>query len=56
MTVRHGKGSQLQSARTFLESDESVLVHGPSAVVYAVCDTVVDGYMAVVDELSLATP
>jgi len=53
VTVRHGKGSQLQSARTFLESDESVLVHGPSAVVYAVCDTVVDGYMAVVDELQI---
>jgi magnesium transporter len=53
VTVRHGKGSQLQSARTFLESDETVLVHGPSAVVYAVCDTVVDGYMAVVDELQI---
>src|SRR6476620_2349204 len=53
VTVRHGKGSQLQSARTYLESDESVLVHGPSAVVYAVCDTVVDGYIAVVDELQI---
>ena len=53
VTVRHGKGSQLQSARQFLESQEGVLTHGPSAVVYAVCDTVVDGYTAVVDELQV---
>jgi len=30
-----------------------VLSHGPSSVVYAVCDTVVDGYVAVVDELQI---
>ncbi|GAB3262968.1 magnesium/cobalt transporter CorA [Nocardioides dilutus] len=53
VTVRHGQGLQLQSARAFLESRESVLTHGPSAVVYAVCDTVVDGYVAVVDELEV---
>jgi magnesium transporter len=53
VTVRHGQGSQLQSARAFLESRESVLTHGPSAVVYAVCDTVVDGYVAVAAELEV---
>ena len=53
VTVRHGKGSQLQSARAFLESQQGVLTHGPSAVVYAVCDTAVDGYVAVVDELQV---
>jgi magnesium transporter len=53
VTVRHGQGSQLQSARTYLESMESVLEHGPTAVVYAVCDTVVDGYTAIVDELQV---
>ena len=53
VTVRHGKGSQLQSARSFLEAQEGVLTHGPSAVVYAVCDTVVDGYTAVVDDLQV---
>jgi magnesium transporter len=53
VTVRHGHGSQLQSARAFLESRAGVLTHGPSAVVYAVCDTVVDGYVAVVDELEV---
>ena len=53
ITVRHGMGSQLQSARAYLESMEGVLAHGPTAVVYAVCDTVVDGYTAVVQELQI---
>jgi magnesium transporter len=53
ITVRHGRGSQLQSARHFLEEQSSVLTHGPSAVVYAVCDTVVDAYIDVVDELQV---
>ena len=52
VTVRHGRGSELHSARARLESDSAVLTHGPSAVVYAVCDTVVDGYTEVVDELA----
>ncbi|GAA2150977.1 magnesium/cobalt transporter CorA [Nocardioides koreensis] len=51
VTVRHGVGSDLHAARSFLESDESVLNHGPSAVVYAVCDKVVDGYIDVVASL-----
>ncbi|MGA8258190.1 MAG: magnesium/cobalt transporter CorA [Nocardioides sp.] len=51
VTVRHGHGSQLQAARQFLEESESVLTHGPSSVIYAVCDTVVDAYVTVVDDL-----
>ncbi|NYJ01357.1 magnesium transporter [Nocardioides thalensis] len=51
ITVRHGRGSQLKDARRALEQQQAVLDHGPSAVVYAVCDTVVDGYLAVVEEL-----
>ncbi len=51
VSVRHGQGSELHSARNFLEHTENVLDHGPSAVLYAVCDRVVDGYAAVVDEL-----
>jgi magnesium transporter len=51
VSVRHGEGSELHSARNYLESDEAVLTHGPSAVVYAVCDRVVDGYTEVVGEL-----
>ncbi len=47
ITVRHGSGSELHSARRDLEARAKVLTHGPSAVVYAVCDRVVDGYLAV---------
>ena len=47
VTVRHGEGSELATARTWLEAQRTVLEHGPSAVVYAVCDRVVDGYEAV---------
>jgi magnesium transporter len=52
VTVRHGDGSELHTARLDLESKETVLTHGPSAVVYAVCDRVVDGYLAVMDSLA----
>ena len=51
VTVRHGSGSELHTARRWLESKKSVLTHGPSAVIYAVCDSVVDGYTEVVDSL-----
>ena len=53
ITVRHGRGSELHSARARLEAQEAVLTHGPSAVIYAVCDTVVDGYTDVVNELQV---
>ena len=53
VTVRHGKGSGLKDARLALEGMESVLAHGPSAVVYAVCDQVVDNYEAVAGELQI---
>jgi magnesium transporter len=54
VTVRHGGGSELATARAALEADNSetaVLSHGPAGVLYAVCDQVVDEYTAVVDEL-----
>jgi magnesium transporter len=51
ISVRHGSGSELHSARRDLEAKAAVLTHGPSAVVYAVCDRVVDGYLAVVGSL-----
>lgn len=51
ITVRHGEGGALHSARTYLEQRSKVLTHGPSAVIYAVCDSVVDAYSEVVDEL-----
>ena len=51
VTVRHGRGSELHSARLGLEERTAVLGHGPSAVVYAVCDRVVDEYEAVATSL-----
>ena len=53
VTVRHGTGAELASARRDLEARESLLRHGPSSVVYAVCDRVVDGYEAVAAELEV---
>ncbi|MCW2856354.1 MAG: corA [Marmoricola sp.] len=51
VTVRHGKGGGLHDARLALEGMQKVLAHGPSAVVYAVCDQVVDRYEEVAEEL-----
>ncbi len=51
VTVRHGKGGGLHDARLSLEGMQKVLAHGPSAVVYAVCDQVVDRYEEVAEEL-----
>lgn len=44
VTVRHGQGSGLQDSRKYIETHPEVLRHGPTGVVYAVCDRVVDGY------------
>jgi magnesium transporter len=51
VTVRHGEGGALRQARKALEDREQVLAHGPSAVVYAVCDEVVDAYEQVAESL-----
>lgn len=51
VTVRHGIGSGLHEARISLEGMEQLLAKGPAAVVYAVCDAVVDRYEAVVGSL-----
>jgi magnesium transporter len=51
ISVRHGAGGGLAEARHRLEATSNVLAHGPSAVVYAVCDQVVDRYEAVAGSL-----
>ncbi len=53
VTVRHGSGGALSEARHQLEGMSSVLAHGPSAVVYAVCDQVVDRYEEVAGALQV---
>jgi magnesium transporter len=51
VTVRHGSGGGLSDTRHRLEGMHNVLAHGPSAVVYAVCDAVVDRYEEVAGSL-----
>jgi magnesium transporter len=49
VAVRHGEGGELATARSELEERAQVLGHGPAAVLWAICDAVVDGYLAVAD-------
>ncbi len=51
VTVRHGAGNPLRRVRERLESDREMLHHGPTAVLYAVCDEVVDRYGIVAHEV-----
>jgi magnesium transporter len=51
VTVRHGEGAPLASVRKRLEQDPAVLKHGPTSVLYAVSDDVVDHYIDVAAEL-----
>lgn len=51
VTVRHGTISPLGQVRRRLEDEPEVLRHGPTAVMYAVSDTVVDQYMEVAADL-----
>jgi magnesium transporter len=51
VTVRQAGGFELESARHDLEGHADVLKQGPAAVVYAVCDRVVDVYEQVVSAL-----
>ncbi|MFK0236765.1 magnesium and cobalt transport protein CorA [Streptomyces vinaceus] len=51
VTVRHGEGAALSAVRHRLEHEPEVLRHGPTAVLYAVADAVVDHYIEVAAEL-----
>ncbi|MEU8839457.1 magnesium and cobalt transport protein CorA [Streptomyces roseus] len=53
VTVRHGEGAPLSAVRHRLEHDPEVLRHGPTAVLYAVSDAVVDHYIEVAAELQV---
>jgi magnesium transporter len=48
LTVRHGRSPDLAAVRRRLEADPDLLRLGPEAVLYAVLDSVVDGYAPVV--------
>ncbi|MEV0275404.1 magnesium and cobalt transport protein CorA [Streptomyces sp. NPDC050610] len=49
ITVRHGGQGSLRALRHRLQDDPELLVKGPSAVLHAISDQVVDGYIAVAD-------
>jgi magnesium transporter len=53
VTVRHGSGAELAMTRRGLERQAGVLGHGPFAVLYSVCDRIVDDYEHVVAELQV---
>ncbi|MEV4678830.1 MULTISPECIES: magnesium/cobalt transporter CorA [Actinomadura] len=53
VTVRHGAGNPLGPVRKRLEEDAELIAHGATAVLYAVCDEVVDRYGLVAHEVEV---
>ncbi|WP_418961313.1 magnesium/cobalt transporter CorA [Streptomyces tritici] len=53
VTVRHGDSAPLAQVRRRLEAAPEVLRQGPTAVLYAISDAVVDHYMEVAAELQV---
>ncbi|MGA5101380.1 magnesium/cobalt transporter CorA [Streptomyces lavendulocolor] len=53
VTVRHGEGAPLTAVRKRLEAEPEVLRHGPTSVLYAISDAVVDHYIDVAGELQV---
>ena len=51
ITVRHGQASELHEVRERLENDPDLLRRGPTAVLYAIMDRVVDDYAPVAEGL-----
>lgn len=51
ITVRHGQHTTLSGVRRELEADAEQLALGPSTVMHAVADHVVDSYLEVIDAL-----
>ncbi len=52
VTVRHGEVGDLTALRKKLEADPASLVWGPTSVLYAIADTVVDDYVPVIRGLN----
>jgi len=48
VTVRHSQSPDLAVVRRRMEGDSGLLAHGPMAILYAILDSVVDGYAPVV--------
>jgi magnesium transporter len=52
ITVRHGRHASMRGLRRRLEQNPAQLALGPSAVLHAICDKVVDDYLGVVDQVN----
>jgi magnesium transporter len=52
LTVRHGRHAAMSGLRRELEADPRQLALGPSAVLHAVADKVVDDYLVVTDAVT----
>lgn len=52
ITVRHGGSPDLSRVRRRMETDAEMLARGPEAVLYAILDAVVDGYVPVLAGLA----
>ncbi|WP_345623243.1 magnesium and cobalt transport protein CorA [Streptomyces ziwulingensis] len=53
VTVRHGRHGSLGPLREGLESDPEQLAKGPSAVLHAIADHVVDDFLTVIDAVQV---
>ena len=53
VTVRHGEASPLHEVRLDLEAHPDLLGIGPSSVLYAIADRVVDDYAIVIEGLAV---
>jgi magnesium transporter len=53
ISVRHGDPSPLKQVRARLEQDTDLAKRGPSAVLYAILDRIVDDYEPVVDGVTV---
>jgi magnesium transporter len=53
VSVRHGEGSPLHDVRLDLEAYPDLLGIGPSSVLYAIADRIVDDYLAVIDGIAV---
>jgi magnesium transporter len=51
VTVQHGSSKVLDPVRHRLEAMPDLLRHGPSAVLYGICDAVVDEYEKIADDV-----
>jgi magnesium transporter len=53
VTVRHGEAGTAAEVRQRMEEHPELLRHGPVAVLYAICDSVVDDYLDIASDLQV---